>query len=92
MKAGIGQLGVGEQARVRVRLRDGQKLAGYVKNAREDFFVIEDLKTGAATGVNYPDVTQVKGHHLSKGAKIAIISLSIATGLLAFFLWLENAD
>jgi hypothetical protein len=40
--------------------------------------------------VTYTDVAQVKGHNLSTGAKIAIISLAIAAGILAFFLWLEN--
>src|SRR5262245_17042778 len=92
VKAGIGQLGVGEQARVRVRLRDGRKLEGYIKQAGDDFFVIADLKNSVTATVHYPDVTQVRGHRLSKGAKIAIVSLSIAVGVLAFFLWLENAD
>ncbi len=92
VKAGIARLGVGSEARVVVKLRDGQKLAGYVREAGEDSFVIADLKTGATTTVAYPDVTQVKGHHLSKGAKIAIVALSIGVGVLAFFLWLENAD
>jgi hypothetical protein len=92
VKAGIARLGVGRETRVRVRLQDGKKLAGYIEEAREDFFIIVDLKTKSATVVPYPDVTQVKGHRLSKGAKIAIVSLGIAVGVLAFFLWLENAD
>jgi len=92
VKAGIALLGVGKETRVRVRLQDGTKLAGYIKEAREDFFIISDLKTRSATVVSYPDVTQVKGHRLTKGAKIAIISLGVAVGVLAFFLWLENAD
>ncbi|MCI0390788.1 MAG: hypothetical protein MOB07_18740 [Acidobacteria bacterium] len=92
VKAGIARLGIGNEARVKVKLRDGRKLAGYIKEAGDDSFVIADLKDGATITVPYPDVAQVKGHHLSKGAKIAIISLSIAVGVLAFFLWLENAD
>ncbi|MCI0525314.1 MAG: hypothetical protein L0Y75_08645, partial [Acidobacteria bacterium] len=68
VKAGIARLGVGNEARVSVKLRDGRKLAGYIKEAGGDSFVIADLKTGATTTVAYPDVTQVKGHHLSKGA------------------------
>ncbi len=92
VKAGIARLGIGSEARVAVKLRDGRKIAGYVKEAGEDSFVIADLKTSASATVAYPDVTQVKGHHLSKGAKIAIIALSIGVGVLAFFLWLENAD
>lgn len=92
VKAGIARLGIGSEARVAVKLKDGKKIAGYVMEASADYFVIGDLKTGASTTVPYPDVAQVKGHHLSKGAKIAIIALSIGVGVLAFFLWLENAD
>lgn len=92
VKAGVARLGVGSEARVTVKLRDGQKLAGYINEAGENSFVIADLKTGATTTVAYPDVVQVKGHRLSKGAKIAIVALSIGVSVLAFFLWLENAD
>ncbi|MCI0391267.1 MAG: hypothetical protein MOB07_21205 [Acidobacteria bacterium] len=92
VKAGISRLGVGNEARVTARLRDGRKVAGYIKETGEDSFVIADLKTGVSTSVPYPDVAQVKGRHLSKGAKIAIVALSIGVGVLAFFLWLENAD
>ncbi len=84
VKAGVARLGVGNEARVTVKLRGGRRLAGYVKEAGEGSFVIADLKTGVTTAVSYPDVTQVKGHHLSKGAKIAIIALSIGVGVLAF--------
>lgn len=92
VKAGIARLGVGNQARVTVRLRDGRKVAGYIKEAGESSFTIANLETGAATTIPYPDVAQVKGQGLSKGAKIAIVALSIGVGVLAFFLWLENAD
>ena len=92
VKAGIARLGVGIDAHVAVKLRDGRKVAGYIKEAGEDSFVIAGLNTGVTTTVPYPDVAQVKGQHLSKGAKIAIVALSIGVGVLAFFLWLENAD
>ena len=56
VKACIAQLGVGKETLVKVRLRGGEKLAGYIKEARTDFFIIEDLKSGSATVVPYPDV------------------------------------
>ena len=52
---------MGKGALVRVKLRDGTKLAGYVSEANENSFVIVDSKTGAATNVPYPQVKQVKG-------------------------------
>ena len=90
VKTAIVKLGTGHDARVGVQLRDKTKLAGYISALTDDGFIVTDLNTGAATAVAYPDVKQVQGHNLSTGAKIAIISLSIAAGLLAFFLWLEN--
>ncbi|MCI0389531.1 MAG: hypothetical protein MOB07_12310 [Acidobacteria bacterium] len=92
VKASINKLGVGQSARVAVKLRDKTRLAGYISEVKEDSFTITDPDTGKATVVPYPDVAQVKGHNLSTGAKVAIIGLSAAVAVLAFFLWLENAN
>ncbi len=72
VKAGVEKLGVGEETYVRVKLRDKTKLAGYISEAREESFVVTNLKTSEATTVAYADVKKVKGHNLSTGAKIAI--------------------
>jgi len=92
VKASVNKLGVGEDARIAVKLRDKTKLAGYVSEVKEDSFTITESGAGKTTVVPYPDVAQVKGHNLSTGAKIAIIGLSAGVAVLAFFLWLENAD
>src|SRR5438477_7822422 len=73
VKAGIAKLGTGKDALVKVKLRDGTKLEGYVREANENCFVVVDRKTGTATTVPYPQVKQVKGNNLSSGAKIAIV-------------------
>lgn len=90
IKAGILKLGIGKETRVAVKLRDKTKLIGYISEVGEEGFAVTDINTGAATMVTYVNVAQVKGHNLSTGAKIAIIGLAIAAGVLAFFLWLEN--
>ena len=72
VKAGIVQLGVGEESYVTVKLRDKTKLAGYISEAREESFVVTDLRTSEAATVAYADVKKVKGHNLSTGAKVAI--------------------
>ena len=46
VKAGIGKLGTGTDARIEVKLRDKTKLKGYVSESVEDSFVIVDEKTG----------------------------------------------
>jgi hypothetical protein len=80
VRAGIARLGVGRASTVEVRLQDKSKLAGYVSQANDSHFVITDAKTGASVPVAYGDVTKVKGHNLSTGAKIGI---GIAIGFLA---------
>jgi hypothetical protein len=59
-RAGVMKAGVGEKARVEVRLRDNTKLKGYVSEAGADSFTVTDAKTGAARAVAYSDVSQVK--------------------------------
>ena len=86
VKAGIVQLGVGEESYVTVKLRDKTKLAGYISEAREESFVVTDLKTSEATTVAYADVKKVKGHNLSTGAKVAIgLGIGVAVWLIIVF-------
>ncbi len=91
VKACIVQLGVGEESYVTVKLRDKTKLAGYISEAREESFVVTNLKTSEATTVAYADVKKVKGHNLSTGAKVAIgiglIALAVMLIIAAVLLW-----
>ena len=83
IKTGIARLGTGKQALVKVKLRDGTRLAGYISETNENSFVIVDAKTGISTTVAYPNVTQVKGNNLSSGVWLAIgIGALIGIGLL----------
>lgn len=59
-RTGVAKLGVGERARVEVRLRDNTKLKGYVSEAGRDSFSVTDPKTGASQAVAYADVMKVK--------------------------------
>lgn len=88
VKTGILKLGVGHAARVAMKLRDKTVLGGYVSEASAGGFIVVD-KTGAAKSVAYADVTQVKGHNLSTGGKIAI-GLGIAVAVLVILLIFEN--
>ncbi|MGH8495262.1 MAG: hypothetical protein ACREVN_03945 [Gammaproteobacteria bacterium] len=72
VKKAIRSLGVGELARVRLKLKDGKRLEGYISESGEESFVVTSPGTGVTTTVAYPQVGQVKGHNLSTGAKIAI--------------------
>ena len=72
VRSNIAKLGTGPDAKVELKLKDGTKLKGYVKEANESLFVVMDSKTGQTVPVPYPQVKQAKGNNLSTGAFIAI--------------------
>ncbi len=72
MKTQISKLGIGQDARVKIKLKDGSKIKGYISEVGDSQFVVTDLETGQNTTVPYPGVKQVKGNNLSTGVKIAI--------------------
>ncbi len=93
VKAGVAKLGNGPEAQITVKLRDKTKLSGYISQASADSFVITDPKTGAATEVPYPSVTQAKGKNLSTGATIAITAaIAVGVTLLVLYLIAQSLD
>ncbi|MFY9607410.1 MAG: hypothetical protein WAU45_02195 [Blastocatellia bacterium] len=89
VKAGILKLGTGTDSRVALKLRDKKVLVGYISEVNDNSFVVSDPKSGTDSTVSYTDVTQVKGHNLGTGAKIAIgiaVGVGIALIVLAIYL------
>ena len=84
IKAKIAKLGVGEKARAQIKLRNGQKIKGYVSSAGQDDFAFTERTSGKTTTVGYADVVEVRKPGLSRGAKIAI-GVGIGVGVLAIF-------
>jgi hypothetical protein len=85
VKSGIAKLGTGKDALVKVKLRDGTKLSGYITEADESSFVVVDSKTGAHTTIPYPQVKQVKRNNLSSGAWFAI-GVGVIVGVVVLVL------
>jgi hypothetical protein len=69
VRAGVANLGTGPDARVKVKLKDGLSLEGYISDSTEDRFTVTNLKTHLTNTVAYPQVKQIKGNNLSTGAK-----------------------
>jgi hypothetical protein len=90
VRQGILKLGSGESARLVIKMRDKTKLAGFVREAGQDSFVLTDMKTGESRSVAYADVTQVKGQNLSTGTKV-LIGVGIAVAVLIIILYAINA-
>jgi hypothetical protein len=86
VKASVLKLGRGEAARVKIKLSDKTRLAGYISAADGEGFTVIDSKTRVATTIAYPQVRSVQGHNLSTGAKIAI-GVSVAAAIIFIILW-----
>ncbi|MDQ3817148.1 MAG: hypothetical protein M3362_05595 [Acidobacteriota bacterium] len=64
------KLGVGPEARVRVELRDGTRLVGYVSEAGPDTFTVTDLTSGKTTRIEYTQVKRVVGSNSRTGVVV----------------------
>ena len=78
----IAKLGTGTDAKIKVKLKNGTKLKGYVMEAGENQFVVMNSKTGQAVPVVYSQVGQAKGNNLSRGTIITIGLIGVAVLVL----------
>ena len=76
VKTEINKLGVGKEAQIKVKLKDGTKLKGFVSETTDNDFSVTDAKTGKTTVVPYANAKQVKGNNLSTGTIITIAFVS----------------
>ena len=60
LKVDIRKLGVGKETRVEIRLRDGNKLKGHIREVHDSDFVVVEDKTGTDVTVEYSNVAQPK--------------------------------
>lgn len=65
VKKGIAKLGTGKDAKVKLKMKDGTKLKGYVSEINEASFTVTDPEIGTSTVVPYPSAKQVRGNNLS---------------------------
>jgi hypothetical protein len=88
-RASVLKRGTGPKARVRLRLRDGGKLEGYVSESNADSFTVTNAETGHATRVEYRQVAEVKGRGHSTVRKVAIGlgATAVVAGVLAIVVW-----
>lgn len=88
IKESVRKLGTGKEARVAVKLRDGRKVKGYIREATEDNFVVVEDKTGIAGSVTCSQVSQLKGKNGLTAAKVGINvakGVAIVAGVAAAF-------
>jgi hypothetical protein len=84
IKKGVNKLGIGKDSVVKVKLRDKNKIEGYISQIDEDSFTVTD-KTGRSTVIEYTKAKQIKGNNLHAGVWIAIgVGVAIVVILLIF--------
>ena len=71
VKAEVLKRGTGEKAKVKVKLRNGSEVRGYIRKADQDTFDIHG-KNNANVTLAYADVLSVRKAGMSRGAKIGI--------------------
>lgn len=69
IKLEVLKLGVGPDARIKVKLRDNTIIKGYVSEANDDYFVVTNEKIKFTTRIKYPDVKQINNFSKNKGLK-----------------------
>ncbi|HEX8285703.1 MAG TPA: hypothetical protein VF588_20270 [Pyrinomonadaceae bacterium] len=91
VKAAVAKLGVGERARVSVRLRDKTMVKGHVGEAREDDFVVVK-QDGTEVVVPYGQVKLFNGDNRSPGRRFAVNLLGIGATVTVFglVLWVAG--
>ena len=88
VKESVRKLGVGQDARVEVELRDGRKFKGSIREATDDTFLVLEEKTKAVITVSYADVSKLKGRNGLTAAKVGINvakGAAIVAGVAAAF-------
>ena len=73
----VAKRGAGEQSKVRIKLKDGTEVKGYISQVNADSFQVTDKKTGQTRSISYGEVAKVRGPGLSRGAKIGIAAVAV---------------
>ena len=76
-----------KEEHVKVRLRNGTEVRGYITQTTDDGFTLSNEKTKTRTDIAYADVQNVEGRGMSKTKKIAIavgIGAAAFAGMLAY--------
>ncbi len=85
VKSEISKLGVGTDARIKVKLKDGTKLKGYVSEIKDTEFSVTDAKTGKTIPVPYSHAKQVQGNNRLSGVLIGIGVVAFIVIVFAVF-------
>jgi len=78
----VAKIGVGDKAKVTVRMKDGTKVKGFITQAGANDFTVRSRQTGDPTTILYRDVLKLednRGHSTARN-----IAIGVAIGVGAF--------
>jgi hypothetical protein len=81
-RAKVERIGIGQDARVEVKLRDNTRVKGYISAASQDSFSVTDRKTGAVQTIAYSDAVEVKKHKGGLSTRSWIIIGGVAAAIV----------
>jgi hypothetical protein len=70
-----------KEEHVKIRLRNGTEVKGYITQTSDNGFTLSNEKTKTGTDIAYADVQRVEGRGMSKSKKIAI---GVGVAVVAF--------
>jgi len=76
-----------KEEHVKVRLRNGAEVKGYITQTSDNGFTLSNEKTKTGTEIAYADVQHVEGRGMSKTKKIAIgvgIGAAVFAAMIAY--------
>jgi hypothetical protein len=91
----VAKMGLGDKAKVTVRMKDGRKIKGFVTQAGDKDFTVRDRKTGDPTLILYDDVVKVEDNRGRSTLKNILIGVGVGAGaflavILIVFATLED--
>jgi hypothetical protein len=82
----VAKVGLGDKARVTVRMKDGRKIKGFVTQAGTSDFTVRDRKTGDPTLILYSDVSKVEDNRGHSTLRNILIGVGVGAGALVAIL------
>lgn len=82
----VAKVGLGDKARVTVRMKDGRKIKGFVTQAGASDFTVRDRKTGDPTLIPYSDVSKVEDNRGHSTLRNILIGVGVGAGALVAIL------
>lgn len=82
IKNTVARVGTEPNRKIKVKLRDGTKLKGYITEIKDDYFALLDDKSGKIVSVQYSQAAEAKRDGLPKFATALIGGGVLIGGLL----------